>query len=253
MSRNLKYKGLLILGVILACVYGLVGLPRSLAEAKQNFAKNVRLGLDLRGGSHLVLQVQVQDAFKTDADLVIDRLKEALNRQKIQYDSISRNDPSTFQDADKIQINIRGVPLNATGDFRNIVTERFPQWVLIPVSSTDYKMNIRPTAALALRRDTLTRSIQTIQNRINGLGLSEATVQQRGGADTEGEILVQMPGVDDPARVKAILKTAAMLELTKVKDGPFSSRQEALAKHGDRKSTRLNSSHTDISRMPSSA
>ena len=229
---NLKYKAMVIAAVFLACLYGLFGLPKSLDQAKANFRKNVRLGLDLRGGSHLVLQVQVQDAFKAEADRIIDRLKQDLAAEGINYDSIDRNDPQSIEEAKDIQINIRGVPLDSTGAFRSLVTERVPNWVLTPVSATDYKLTIRPTEALALKRDTVDRAIRTIENRINGLGLTESTVQKHGRADAEGEILVQMPGVDDPARVKAILKTAAMLELTQVLDGPFSSRQEALAKHG---------------------
>ncbi len=230
--RNLKYRGLTILAVVLACVYGLFGLPKSLADVERNFHDHVKLGLDLRGGSYLVLQVQVQDAFKSEADLVIERLKEGMQEQHIAYDSIDRNDPQTLEEADSIQVNVHGVPLDSTAAFRSLATERFPNWVLAPVSSTDYKLNIRPTEALNLRRDTVERAIQTIQNRINGLGLAESTVQQRGRSDSDSEILVQMPGVDDPARVKAILQTAAMLELVAVQDGPFSSRQQALADHG---------------------
>jgi preprotein translocase subunit SecD len=218
--------------VILACAYGIFRVPKSLDEARANFRQNVRLGLDLRGGSHLVLQVQVQDAFKTEADVVIDRLKEEIAKAGISYDSMDRNEPGSLDEADTIQINIRGVPLDSTASFRNLVADGFREWVLAPVSSTDYKMNIRPTDAIAVKRDTLDRAIRTIENRINGLGLTESTVQQRGRADAESEILVQMPGVDDPARIKAILQTAAMLELTEVRDGPFSSREQALAQHG---------------------
>jgi preprotein translocase subunit SecD len=85
---------------------------------------------------------------------------------------------------------------------------------------------------IAIKRDTVERCMRTIENRINGLGLTEPTIQQRGGAGAEYEILVQLPGVDDPARVKQIMQTAAMLELTKVEDGPFSSPDQALAKLG---------------------
>ncbi len=229
---NLKYKAFTILAVVVACLYGLFGLPTSLDDARQNFADNVKLGLDLRGGSHLVLQVQVQDAFKAEADLVIDRLKEAMADGKIPYDSIDRNDPQTIEEAESIQINVRGVPLDSTGEFRSLVAERVSNWVLAPVSSTDYQLTMRQTEALALRSDTVERAIRTIENRINGLGLTESTVQQRGRSDAESEILVQMPGVDDPARVKAILQTAAMLELVEVRGGPYQSRQQALAQNG---------------------
>ena len=67
-----------ILAVLLACVYLLIGIPKSKEELIANWNKNIHLGLDLRGGSHLVLQVQVQDAFKAEAAQVADRLKEEL-------------------------------------------------------------------------------------------------------------------------------------------------------------------------------
>jgi preprotein translocase subunit SecD len=85
---------------------------------------------------------------------------------------------------------------------------------------------------LQVKRDTVERSIQTISNRINNLGLTEPVVQQHGRADAEFEILVQLPGVDDPARVKEIIGTAAVLGIYEVKDGPFPSQDQAMAKHG---------------------
>ena len=233
MARNLKYKAAIIAVVVLACLYGLVGVPTSLEQARANFRQNVRLGLDLRGGSHLVLQVQVQDAFASEADLVMDRLREALAKANVPFNSMDRNQPASLDEADQIQINIRGVPLDSTAAFREVVNTNFStEWVLAPVNSTDYKMNIRPTAANNLRQDTMERAIRTIENRINGLGLAESTVQPRGRAEAESEILVQMPGVDDPGRVKSLLQTAAVLELAEVKDGPFASREAAMAKHG---------------------
>ncbi len=199
---------------------------------KANIQNNIRLGLDLRGGSHLILQVQVQDALKSEADQTIDRLKEEFKKANIEYGGMDRNDPQRIEDADSIQINIKGVPVQRSGDLRGIVSDRFQNWVLTPVSSTDYRMNMRPTELMAIKRDTVERSIRTIENRINALGLTEPVVQQHGRADAEFEILVQLPGVDDPARVKQIMGTAAVLEIVEVKDGPFTSREAALAKHG---------------------
>lgn len=232
MNRNLKVKALIILATVLLCAYGIIGLPKSLADLKANVQKNIRLGLDLKGGSHLVLQVQVQDAFKVEADQVIERLKEELKKAGIQYASMERNDPQSLVEADQIQVTIKGVDSLRAGDFRSIVNDQLPDWILTAVNLTDYRLTIKPTEAIKLKQDTVTQSIHTIQRRIDGLGLAETAVRPRGRADAEAEILVELPGVDDPARIKQILQTTAMLELYEVKDGPFSSQEQGLAKHG---------------------
>src|SRR5262245_16371038 len=110
MPTNLRWKWISIFIVTALCIFGISGLPKSKQELIQNWNKNIRLGLDLKGGSNIVLQVQVQDAFKAEADLLIDRLKDQLNKQNINYSAIDRNDPDTIETADTIQINIKGVP-----------------------------------------------------------------------------------------------------------------------------------------------
>jgi len=232
MNRNLRVKTGIIIAVILICVYGIIGVPRSRAELVDNWNKNIHLGLDLSGGSHLVLQVQLQDAFMAAADTVIDSMKDDLQKASISYSNITRNDLANLDDAEKIQINVTGIPIDKTTAFRSLIADSFPDWTLTPVNSTDYRMNIKPTAALKLKQDTLTQTMHTIERKINGLGLKEPSVQQRGRAEAEAELLVALPGVDDPGRIKALLQEQAMLELYEVKDGPFASRDEALAKHG---------------------
>ncbi len=232
MPKNLRAKTIVILLTILVSFYGIIGLPKSGAELKDNLKKNIKLGLDLRGGSHLVLQVQVQDAVRVEAQQTIERLKEELRKAGIGFASMENNEPSSIETADTIQINVKGIPADKTKDFRGIVSERFPTWVLTAVNSTDYRLNMRPSELVALKRDTVVRSIQTIGNRINALGLTEPVVQQEGRAESDYRILVQLPGVDDPARVKDIIGTAAVLEIVEVKDGPFPSQEQALAQHG---------------------
>jgi preprotein translocase subunit SecD len=232
MTKNLKIKIAVILAVILISLYGIIGIPKSKADLVGNWNKNIRLGLDLKGGSHLVLQVQAQDAFKAEAAQVVDRLKEELAKAGITYTAIDNTEPATIADADKVQVNVRGLPPDKAGTFRSIVTDRFPTWVLTPATSTDYRLTMRPSDSLELRRNVVDRTIRTIETRINGLGLAESSVQPRGRQEGEGEILVSLPGVDDPARIKQMLQTAAVLELYEVKDGPFSTEEEARAKHG---------------------
>ena len=230
MASNLRVRTLIIVAVILVCLYGIMGVPTSRAQITDNLRRNIRLGLDLRGGSQLVIQVQLQDAFKAEADDVINRMKDALRKAGIEYADITRNDPQSIQQADQIQINVSGIPATKAGDFRKLVNDNFADvWILTPVNQTDYRLNMKPSEALRLKADTLTQSTNTIEKKINGLGLTEATVQPRGGSSDAAELLVQLPGIDDPAHVKQILGTQAVLELKEVKGGPFQSREEAMA------------------------
>lgn len=229
MAQNLKIKALIIVAVTLACIYGIIGIPTSVDQIKENFAKNIHLGLDLKGGSQLVMQIQVQDAFKTEADTVIQRLRLDLTDKNIPVGEISRNDPQTVQDAASIAITVSGIDPLRAGDFRQVVNDNFGAvWNLNPAGN-DYRLTMKPTEALAMIRDTRAQTMNTIEKKINGLGLAESSVQQRGGTNSETEILVQLPGVEDPARIKQILKTAAKLELYEVQGGPFGSREDALA------------------------
>jgi len=232
MQKNLRSRTILIALTVLASVYGIIGLPRSVSDLKDNLKKNIKLGLDLRGGSHLVLQVQVQDAVKSEALQTIERLKEELRKAGIPFASMENNEPASIDTADTIQITIKGIPADKSSAFRSIVSDRFATWIITAVNSTDYRLNMRPSELLSLKRDTVQRSIQTIDNRINALGLTEPVVQQEGRADSDYRVLVQLPGVDDPARVKDIIGTAAVLEIVEVKDGPFPSQEQALAQHG---------------------
>jgi len=230
MKRNIKIKAGVIIAVILICIYGIIGLPKSKDELLANWKKNIHLGLDLSGGTQLVLSVQLQDAFKAFADNTIDRMKEEFKKDNIDYSGIDRNDPNTLEEADKIEIDVKGVA--KSGPFRSAVAETFPEWILVALNATDYKLTLKPSEALRLKHDTITQTMATIERKINGLGLAESSVQPSGRSDAEAELLVQLPDVDDPGHVKSLLQTQAVLEWDEVKDGPFGSREEAISKHG---------------------
>ena len=232
MRKNLTARTVVIVVTLLLCVYGIIGFPKSKADLEANLSSNIRLGLDLKGGSHLVLQVQVQDAVKAEADQNMERLKEDLRKQNVTYQSMDRNDPQRVEDADSVEISVKGVPATQSSAFRSIINERYAGWALTAQNSTDYGLRLKPSEAVALKRDTVERSVQTIGNRIDQLGLAEKAVQQYGRSGDQYQVLVQLPGVDDPARVKEIIGTAAVLEVADVKDGPFASREAAQSQHG---------------------
>ncbi|MCU1261883.1 MAG: protein-export rane protein SecD [Bryobacterales bacterium] len=232
MQKNLTVKTVVIVATMLVCLFGIIGIPRSGAELKNNIDKNIRLGLDLRGGSQLVLQVQVQDAIKGVAQQVVDSMQEERRKGNIDFTAVDRNDPTTIATADTIQVNVHGVNPNKLSQFRAFVTDHYPQWVLAPTNANDFKLNLKPSELVDIKRRAVEQSIETIKNRVDALGLAEAPVQQQGRADSEFEILVQLPGIDDPARVKDIIGQAAQLSVVEVKEGPFPSEQAALQQKG---------------------
>ncbi len=123
MPKTLRWKWISIVAIVVSCFVGVLGIPRTSQELIANWNKNIRLGLDLKGGSHIVLQIQVQDAFKAEADAIIGRLKETLKTESIDYASMDRNEPSSIETADTIQVKIHGVPLAKAGDFHRVVND----------------------------------------------------------------------------------------------------------------------------------
>jgi preprotein translocase subunit SecD len=231
MKTNLRYKFFFILAIVLLCIYGIIGLPKSKDELLANWHNNIHLGLDLSGGTYLVIQVQQQDAFNQEASTDADLLKDSATKANIPIGEVSVDDAKSLEDAKSVAIVVKGVPSAMAGNFRSLVTEKLGEWVLTSQNPTDYRLTLKPTEALALWRNTLELSKNTIDKKVNALGLTEATVQQR-REESDSELLVQMPGTDDPTRVKQIIQTAGVLELYDVKAGPFASREEALAQQG---------------------
>jgi preprotein translocase subunit SecD len=230
MNPNLKWKVLFILAVILACIIGLIGFPAfpptSLAQLKDNFGHQIKLGLDLQGGTHLILQVQVQEAVAQETDQTVDRITNQLRTKNIRYDEIRR--------VDDTHILIRNLDSAQLSQFRDIVNAQYNNvWDLTPAAGepSGYTLTLRPSAIVAIQEQTMTQSLETIERRINALGLTEPTIQLHGRKDNE--ILVQLPGEGDPSRAKAVIQAGGQLELKLVEDPvSYTSQTEALARHG---------------------
>jgi preprotein translocase subunit SecD len=232
MQKNLTVKTVVIVATILICIFGIIGFPKSSAELQANLRKNISLGLDLRGGSQLELEVQVQDAIKGVAQQMVDSLQEERRKGNIDFSTVDRNDPKTIAEADSIQVNIHGVNQAKLDVFKNFVKEHYAQWNLTPVTGNDFKMTMTPSDLIETKRNAVAQSIDTITNRVNQLGLTEPIVRQEGRADAQFEILVQLPGVDDPDHVKDIIGQTAQLSVVEVKEGPFQSEQAAMQAKG---------------------
>jgi preprotein translocase subunit SecD len=229
MNPNLKWKAVFIVVVILGCIYGLFGVPTfptSAADLKSNFAHQIKLGLDLQGGTHLILQVQVQEAIAQETDQTVDRLTNQLRAKNIRYDEVRR--------VDDTHIVVRNVPSDQLSDFRDLVAAQLQNsWDMSPTAGepSSYTLTLRQSAIAAIQEQTMQQSLETIERRINALGLTEPTIQRHGRKDNE--ILVQLPGEGDPSRAKAVIQAGGQLELKLVEDpSPYPSQTAALAAHG---------------------
>ena len=229
MNKNLTWKLALIVGILIAFLLGIFGIPKSFSRQGllASVTDRIHLGLDLRGGTHLILQVQVNDAVNVDSDNALETLKEQLRTKKINYAEITKPDPKNNPD----RIVLKGVPPESRSDLLAIVQERLPEYEATPGPENTWVVSMKPQMLADLKNKAVTQAIETIRNRIDQLGVSEPVIQEH-GQNGQYQILVQLPGIDDPARVKDIMQSTAMLEIKQVLGGPYPSEQAALQDKG---------------------
>jgi preprotein translocase subunit SecD len=228
MNKNLSWKLAVIVGILLVFLVGILGIPKDWSGrgVLASIADRIHLGLDLRGGTHLILQVQVNDAVNVDSDNALARLKEDLRTHKINYADITKPDPVNHPE----MVVVKGVPPDQTSDFKNIISDRLPEYSASSGAENSWTVSMKAQGLADLKNRAVSQAIETIRNRIDQLGVSEPVIQEHGLG--QYQILVQLPGVDDPARVKEIMQSTAMLEIKQSLGGPYSSEQSALQEHG---------------------
>ena len=218
--------------VVVASILGIIGFPKNFQELKDNVRSRIHLGLDLKGGTHLVLQVHVEDAVNITADQGLERLTDELKAKNIPFADIQKADETKVQPPVH-RILIKGIPQERTSDLETLVAEQFSDWDLsrVPGDATGWMLSLKTTAAANIRNQALMQSMNTITNRVNQYGVAEPNIAEYGGQG-DYELVVELPQVDDPTRVRDIMQSQALLELKLVQDGPFPSREAALAGHG---------------------
>ena len=168
------------------------------------------LGLDLRGGVHFMLQVDMQAALTKKAESLAGDLRGVLREKNVRHAGISRNGQT-------IEVRFRDVPTLAAAKL--VITEQFTDLATVDVpEGTDYKLTatIKPEAARRVQDQALKQNMVTLHNRINELGVAEPVIQQQG----LDRIVVQLPGVQDTAKAKDILGRTATLEVRMVDESP---------------------------------
>ena len=227
MVKNLGTKLALILAVLLFFVGGIIGVPHG--GLKASVARQIHLGLDLQGGTHLVLAVHVQEAIASATDRDVQRLQAALPGVGVSSANVSKPDP-THPD----QILISGVPTGQGAGLRSLVGGN--DWAGYDLAQqpdgASYKLTMKPSAVQDLEARTLNTSIETIRERVDRLGVSEPVIQQYGLGDNQ--ILVELPGVTEISRVEDIIQSTAKLEIHAVDGTPagYASDQDAITALG---------------------
>jgi preprotein translocase subunit SecD len=178
MNKNYLWKLGLILGTLLFFLFGIFGIPDSFSRQGMLAAmtKRINLGLDLRGGTHLILQVQVNDAVNVDAQNAIEVVKDKLRSRKIDYTDITQSDPQNNPD----RILLKGMDAKSRADLIDIVQASLPEYDVTGGADNTWNLAMKPSNLADLKNKAVTQAIETIRNRIDALGVSEPTIQEHG-------------------------------------------------------------------------
>jgi preprotein translocase subunit SecD len=203
MNKNLRWRVIIIVGVIALSIWAF--FPPQ---------EKVRLGLDLKGGVHLVLRVKTDDALRLETDTTVERLREALNTAGVVVTRLEATSPTNFV--------VEGLQNDQA--FRQAAVAEETVFERQSGTGGRYTYVMRPNFVNQFREEAVTQALQTIERRVNELGVAEPIVARQGN----DQLIVQLPGVTDVQRAKDIIRSTAILELKLVEQGPFASQEAAM-------------------------
>lgn len=200
MTRGIAWKVVLIVGVLVAFIIPII--------PTKNNPEPIHRGLDLKGGTHLVMRVNVGDATRLEVDQAMEAIKAQSAKQNLPAPTVRRVNDSSF---------LVAVPNGvSTGEYERVAKDYTPTFDLSRTPEGALLFKMKPQALAATERDTIEHSVETIRNRVDALGVTEPIIAPESG----NRIVIQLPGVDDPARVKDIIKTTAVLQFRLVEGEP---------------------------------
>ena len=202
MNSNLTWKLAFIAGV--AVIAAFFSFPPK---------ERINLGLDLSGGAHIVMQVQTESALDREAGLAGDRIADALHKENYSGTVV----------AEGTVVRVRGTDTGLASEVRAIFDTfvRNPDWRINSAGAGAFDIAMSDGLKDFLRKSSVDQTIRSIRQRIDSLGVSEPTIHQQG----VDRILVQLPGVEDPERIKTILQDPALLDWKEV---VFPARENAV-------------------------
>lgn len=220
MGKNLAAKTAFIVGVLLVFVFGFIGIPHG--GLKQSILRHINLGLDLKGGTHLVLEVHVAEAVTSTTDRDVARIEADLQKAGITGASVGKTDSANPE-----TIVVTGIPPTKLSDARGVFGGNdYSTYDVSTDAAGNSRLTMKPSAVAELKTRTLNTSIDTIRERIDKLGVAEPTIQKYGLGDNE--ILVELPGIDNPSEVEDVIQSTAKLSIHAVVGGPYATDADAL-------------------------
>ena len=230
MKKNILRRVIIIAIVTIACLYIVLGPRRrdasgnlqmpqasdfTAAGIKQTLAENIRLGLDLKGGSHLVMQVQTDKYLKTLTDGLAPAVEAAAKSSGYDVQGATTN-----TSGETYQVVLTANDASKVNEIRDEVPKKVDMSLWTPsVSGNTVTWTLPQTAQRSLSDQAVEQAYRIIDSRINAVGVAEPTLQRHGGANST-QILLQMPGIKDPERVKKLIGEQSRLELMKVVSPP---------------------------------
>jgi preprotein translocase subunit SecD len=206
MRKGLRWKLVVTLAVLVLAI--VVSYP---------ITKKIKLGLDLKGGIHLVLQVMTDDAVNMETDQEILRLQELFKKNNVTFSSIARVSPGKFA--------IQGLNPEQGEEVRAQLDE-LRDWDST-LSGTTATVTYKTAVVQSIRDQAVEQSVETIRNRVDQFGVAEPIIQRQGSS----RVIVELPGVDNPEQVQNLIKTKAVLEWKLVEGGPSPDEATLLKDH----------------------
>jgi preprotein translocase subunit SecD len=217
--QNIRWKVITILVVFVVFagvgVYPILAAKYHLPSPGWLQEKQLKLGLDLKGGVNLEMRVQTDDAVKLETDQESERLRDELTKRGVMFANITTPTVTQFR--------VEGVAPAQDAAFRQAAND-VPNFDRSPAVNGTYTFTMKQSVAQTLRDESVVQARETIERRVNELGVTEPSISQQG----TDQLLVQLPGVSDVDKAKSIIGSQGLLELKIVEQGPASTQESLL-------------------------
>ena len=215
LRKELRFRATLFGAILIACAVA-AWPPHDTPER----AGKIRLGLDLRGGSHLVLQVITDDALNATVDDAVQTIRDQISQKGIAFGAVSRVDTRS--------LTVDGIEPARVADVEEILDEYLRDWEVRRPGEGRFEARMGELFARSIEERTVDEAMRTLERRVNELGVAEPVIARHG--EQGDQILVQLPGVDDVESAKRVIKKTAQLALKLVEN--VSASREALLQDG---------------------